>query len=56
MQLKEPGGVEPRRLGRRLQEARVARGLTQQDLADSLGLARTTITAIEKGGTTSASR
>ena len=49
MQLKETGGVEPRRLGRRLQEARVARGLTQQDLADSLGLARTTITAIEKG-------
>ena len=49
MQMIEAGNVEPRRLGRRLQEARVARGLTQQDLADSLGLARTTVTAIEKG-------
>ena len=49
MQLREIGGIEPRRLGRRLQEARVARGLTQQDLADSLDLARTTVTAIEKG-------
>jgi Zn-dependent peptidase ImmA (M78 family)/transcriptional regulator with XRE-family HTH domain len=32
-----------------LQEARKARGLTQQDAAHELGLARTTVTAIEKG-------
>ena len=49
MQMKGTGSIEPRRLGGRLQEARVGRGLTQQDLADVLGLARTTITAIEKG-------
>ena len=49
MQLKGTESIEPRRLGGRLQEARAARGLTQQDLADVLGLARTTITAIEKG-------
>ena len=41
--------IDPRTLGRRLQEARKARGLTQQDVAESLDLARTTITAIEKG-------
>ncbi len=36
-------------LGRRLQEARRARGLTQEDVAKGLGAARTTVTAIEKG-------
>lgn len=36
-------------LGRRLQEARKARSLTQQGVADSLELARTTVTALEKG-------
>ena len=41
--------IDPKVLGRRLQEARKARGLTQQDVAKELGLARTTITAIEKG-------
>ncbi len=41
--------IDPRALGRRLQEARKARGLTQQDVADSLAVARTTITALEKG-------
>lgn len=41
--------LDPRELGRRLQEARKARGLTQQDAADHLDVARTTITAIEKG-------
>ena len=41
--------VAPRILGQRLQEARKARGLTQQDVADSLELARTTVTALEKG-------
>ncbi len=41
--------TDPRVLGRRLREARKARGLTQEDAAESLGLARTTITALEKG-------
>ena len=41
--------IDPRILGRRLQEARKARGLTQQDAAESLAVARTTITALEKG-------
>ncbi len=41
--------VDPKVLGRRLQEARRARGLTQQEVAESLELARTTITALEKG-------
>ncbi len=41
--------IDPRALGRRLQEARKARGLTQQDVADSLAVARTTVTALEKG-------
>jgi Zn-dependent peptidase ImmA (M78 family)/transcriptional regulator with XRE-family HTH domain len=36
-------------LGRRLQEARSRKGLTQQDAAAALGVARTTVTAIEKG-------
>ncbi|MXZ01097.1 ImmA/IrrE family metallo-endopeptidase [Candidatus Poribacteria bacterium] len=41
--------IDPRALGRRLQEARKSRGLTQQQAADALSLARTTITAVEKG-------
>ncbi len=41
--------LDPRELGRRLQEARKARGRTQQEAADHLGVARTTVTAIEKG-------
>ncbi|MYD86657.1 MAG: ImmA/IrrE family metallo-endopeptidase [Acidobacteria bacterium] len=41
--------IDPRALGRRLQEARKARGLTQQDAADALSVARTTVTALEKG-------
>jgi Zn-dependent peptidase ImmA (M78 family)/DNA-binding XRE family transcriptional regulator len=41
--------IDLRVLGIRLQEARKARGLTQQDAAESLGVARTTMTAIEKG-------
>ena len=36
-------------LGSRLQAARKASGLTQQEAADYLGVARTTVTAIEKG-------
>jgi len=41
--------VDPRNLGMRLQEARKATGLTQQDAADRLDMARTTVVAIEKG-------
>ncbi|MBI2919096.1 MAG: ImmA/IrrE family metallo-endopeptidase [Chloroflexi bacterium] len=41
--------IDPRVLGRRLQEARKARGLTQQQVAESLAVARTTVTALEKG-------
>ncbi|MDO8692276.1 MAG: XRE family transcriptional regulator, partial [Dehalococcoidia bacterium] len=39
----------PRTLGLRLQEARKTRDLTQQGVADHLGMARTTVTAIERG-------
>lgn len=42
-------GMDPRELGERLQEARRARGLTQEDVAERLGVARTTVTALEKG-------
>ncbi len=49
MQKDAMNGIEPRALGRRLQEARRARGITQQDVADALGMARTTVTAMEKG-------
>ena len=41
--------IPPPVLGRRLQEARKARGLTQQEVAESLDVARTTVTALEKG-------
>lgn len=41
--------IDPRALGLRLQEARKARGFTQQEAADHIGVARTTMIAIEKG-------
>jgi Zn-dependent peptidase ImmA (M78 family)/DNA-binding XRE family transcriptional regulator len=41
--------VDPRALGARLKEAREARGMTQQQVADRLTVARTTLVAIEKG-------
>ena len=41
--------LDPRDLGARLREARNARGWTQQQAAEALGVARTTMTAIEKG-------
>lgn len=43
------GDIEPGLLGKKLQEARKARGLTQQDVAEALSVARTTVTAMEKG-------
>lgn len=41
--------VDPKVVGERLALARRARGLTQLQAAEALGVARTTITAIEKG-------
>jgi len=41
--------IDPKLLGQRLQDSRKARGLTQQDVANELGMARTTVTALEKG-------
>lgn len=49
MQKQLVSSIPPPVMGRRLQEARKARGLTQQDVADSLEVARTTVTALEKG-------
>ncbi|HVA63842.1 MAG TPA: XRE family transcriptional regulator [Terriglobales bacterium] len=40
---------DPRLLGQRLQEARRAAALTQSQVAERMGMARTTIVAIEKG-------
>jgi Zn-dependent peptidase ImmA (M78 family)/transcriptional regulator with XRE-family HTH domain len=42
-------GIEPWALGSRLREAREARGWTQKQVAERLGVARTTLVAIEKG-------
>lgn len=41
--------IDPKVLGMRLQEGRRARGYTQQDVAEEMDMARTTIVAIEKG-------
>ena len=41
--------IDPRALGQRLQDARRARRLTQQEVAEFLAVARTTVTALEKG-------
>jgi Zn-dependent peptidase ImmA (M78 family)/DNA-binding XRE family transcriptional regulator len=42
--------IDPHLLGERLADARRARGLTQIQAATELGVARTTLTAMEKGG------
>ena len=44
-----PQGTFYEELGRRVASARDRKGLTQQKLADILGLSRTSITNIEKG-------
>ncbi|MBM3460016.1 MAG: ImmA/IrrE family metallo-endopeptidase, partial [Armatimonadetes bacterium] len=44
-----PGDPDPRVLGARLQEARKARRITQQQAAEALDLSRPTYIAIEKG-------
>jgi len=41
--------IDPKLIGARLQEARRARGTTQQAVAEHMGMARTTLVAIEKG-------
>lgn len=41
--------IDPRILGEKLKNARTDRGLTQNDAAHHLGVARTTLVAIEKG-------
>lgn len=41
--------IAPEIIGAQLAIARKARGLTQQAVADALGVARTTVTALEKG-------
>jgi Zn-dependent peptidase ImmA (M78 family)/transcriptional regulator with XRE-family HTH domain len=41
--------IDSRQLGKRLKEARKARGLTQEAVASALGILRTTLVAIEKG-------
>jgi Zn-dependent peptidase ImmA (M78 family)/DNA-binding XRE family transcriptional regulator len=41
--------IDTKELGRELQEARKKRGLTQEDAAQLIGVARTTLVAIEKG-------
>jgi DNA-binding XRE family transcriptional regulator len=41
--------IDPQTLGARLQEARKARGLTQDTVAATMEMARTTVVAIEKG-------
>jgi Zn-dependent peptidase ImmA (M78 family)/DNA-binding XRE family transcriptional regulator len=49
MQEQALNNIDPKILGARLQEARKARGLTQQRVADEMEVARTTLVAIEKG-------
>lgn len=41
--------IDPAAIGERLADARRARRLTQQEVAEALGLARTTVVAMEKG-------
>jgi Zn-dependent peptidase ImmA (M78 family)/DNA-binding XRE family transcriptional regulator len=41
--------IDPRILGEKLKQARADRGLTQGEAANQLGVARTTLVAIEKG-------
>ena len=41
--------IAPQALGQRLYEARKRRGLTQEEAAAAIGVARTTMVAIEKG-------
>lgn len=49
MAIKILDALDPRQLGEALQKARQQRGLTQAQAAEVIGVARTTLTAIEKG-------
>lgn len=42
-------GIDPQKLGERLRIARTSAGLTQEDVASKLGIARTTLVSIERG-------
>lgn len=44
-----PPSIDPKIVGRRLQEMRKTKGLTQKAVADLIGVSRTTVTAVEKG-------
>src|SRR5436853_6948124 len=41
--------IDMRTVGKELQQARIKRGLTQEEAAKCIGVARTTLTVIEKG-------
>lgn len=49
MNAKSPDSIDPIAIGTRLTNARKARGLTQAEAAELLGVTRTTITAMEQG-------
>src|SRR5512145_1097521 len=49
MELKILNTIDLRQLGKELQQARKQRGLTQDEAAKVIEVARTTLTAIEKG-------
>lgn len=49
MELNILNTIDPRQLGKELQQARKQRGLTQDEAAKVIEVARTTLTAIEKG-------
>jgi Zn-dependent peptidase ImmA (M78 family)/DNA-binding XRE family transcriptional regulator len=49
MELQPYATIDPTLLGMRIQEARKARRLTQQEVAEAIGVARTTVVAMEKG-------
>lgn len=49
MELNILNTIDPRQLGKELQQARKQRGLTQEEAAKVIEVARTTLTAIEKG-------
>ena len=41
--------INPKILGQKLKQARIARGLRQEDVAETLGVVRTTLVAMEQG-------
>lgn len=49
MDVTQLDAIAPQALGQRLQDTRKRRGLTQEEAASAIGVARTTMVAIEKG-------